>query len=146
MGFSTTAAHAIFFIAAVIIAAGVAGVVSEASQAVKTGISQKSHLISERLNTEIKVIHVYPGSDNTSVYILNAGSTILTKDSLMLFLNGERVNILGTRIVNRSTNLQNSLWDPNEVLEANITALPSGRYVIKALVKMDVWDEYYFNT
>jgi|Deesub1362B_J571_1020462.scaffolds.fasta_scaffold00963_4 flagellar protein FlaG len=146
MGFSTTAAHAIFFIAAVIIAAGVAGVVSDASQTVETGISQKSNLISERLNTEIKVIHVYPGSDNTSVYILNAGSTVLTQDSLILFLDGKRVSILGTRIVNRSTNIDNSLWDPGEVLEANITALSSGRYVVKALVKMDVWDEYYFNT
>ncbi len=145
MGFSTTAAHAIFFIAAVIIAAGVAGVVSDASQAVKTGISQKSSLVSEKLNTEIEVIHVYPGSDNTSIYILNEGSTVLTQDSLIIFLNGERVNILGTRIVNRSTNIDNSLWDPGEVLEANITALSSGRYIIKALVKMNVWDEYYFN-
>lgn len=145
MGFSTTAAHAIFFIAAVIIAAGVAGVVSDASQVVKTGISQKSSLLSERLNTEIDIIHVYPGSDNTSVYILNAGNTVLTKDSVIIFLDGKKVTIRGTQIVNRSTNIQNSLWDPNEILEANITQLSSGRHSVKALVKMDVWDEYYFN-
>lgn len=146
MGFSTTAAHAIFFIAAVIVATSVAGVVSDASQMLVIGISQKSNLISERLNTEIKVIHVYPGSDNTSVYILNTGSTVLTQDSLILFLDGRRVSILGKRIVNRNTNINNSLWDPREVLEANITALSPGRHVVKALVKMDVWDEYYFNT
>lgn len=145
MGFSTTAAHAIFFIAAVIIASGVAWVVNDASQEVSASIAKKAGLVSERLDSEIKIVHVYPGSGNTSVYILNSGSTVLIPGELLLFLDGRRTSVLGTRIVNRSTNIDNSLWDPGEVLEANITALSSGRYVVKALVKMDVWDEYYFN-
>ncbi|NOZ59816.1 MAG: hypothetical protein GXO66_09640, partial [Euryarchaeota archaeon] len=113
MGFSTTAAHAIFFIAAVVIATGVAGVVSDASQAVSASISQKSDLLADRLETEIKVVHVYPGSGNTSVYVLNSGRTVLVPDNIVVFLNGRRVEVLGTRIVNSSANIQNSLWDPD---------------------------------
>ncbi|NOZ59470.1 MAG: hypothetical protein GXO66_07850, partial [Euryarchaeota archaeon] len=64
---------------------------------------------------------------------------------IVVFLNWRRVEVLGTRIVNSSANIQNSLWDPDEVLEANITAVAAGRYSVKVLVGPDVWDEYYFN-
>ncbi|WP_457556142.1 hypothetical protein [Candidatus Pyrohabitans sp.] len=145
MGFSTTAAHAIFFIAAVVVATGVAGVVSDASQSVSSSISQKSYLLVERLEADIEVVHVYSGSGNTSIYILNSGKSVLIPDNLLVFLNGRRVEILGTRILNRSVNIQNSLWDPDEILEVNITAVTPGRYSVKVLAVPGIWDEYYFN-
>ncbi len=145
MGFSTTAAHAIFFIAAVVVATGVAGVVSDASQSVSSSISQKSYLLVERLEADVEVVHVYSGSGNTSIYILNSGKSVLIPDNLLVFLNGRRVEILGTRILNRSVNIQNSLWDPDEILEVNITAVTPGRYSVKVLAVPGIWDEYYFN-
>lgn len=145
MGFSTTAAHAIFFVAAVVIAAGVAGVLNEVSLGVGESIQEKSELKSESLATGIEVVHVYPGSSNTSIYIVNTGNTVLEEDKLIIFLDEQRAEIQGTRVVNRSTNIQNSLWDPSEILEANITQLTQGRHRVKVLVRMGTWDEYYFN-
>jgi len=145
MGFSTTAAHAIFFVAAIVIAAGVAGVVNEVSLGLEESIQEKSELKSESMTTDIEVVHVYPGPSNTSIYIINAGDTVLAKGELIVFLDEQKAEIRGARILNRSTNIHNSLWDPSEILEANISQVTEGRHKVKALVRMNTKDEYYFN-
>lgn len=143
MGFSVTATHLILFIATITIATGIVGIVSETTDMLKLGMQKKSLSAMETIETDIKILHVDPSS-YTLIYVLNSGSTIIDSNSIAVFLDDVWVDFT-FGIVDRSTNIDNSLWDPEEVALLNTTAVSSGKHKVKVVVQKGISDEYLFN-
>lgn len=144
MGFSVTATHVIIFIAAIAVATGVAAVVSSTTDLLQSGILEKSKQTSEKLRTDIKIVHVYATAANTTIYVLNSGSTVLNQSAMSVFIDGEWRSISRIDIVNMTTNIQNSVWDPQEVIAVNASIVSPGRHKAKVAIG-GASDEYLFN-
>ena len=143
MGFSVTATHMVLFIAAITIATSIVAVVSETTDLMKLGIQKKSLYTSENIKTEIKILHVNSG-DYTLIYVLNCGSAVIDPNSTAVFLDDTWEDFTFS-VVNRSTNIDNSLWDPGEIALLNATSVASGKHKVKVVVQRGVSDTYLFN-
>lgn len=144
MGFSVTATHVVIFIAAIAVATGVAAVVSSTTDLLQSGILEKSRQTSEKLLTDIKIIHVYATSSNTSVYVLNTGGEVLNPNATSVFIDGSWQSNPGITIVDRSTNINNSFWDPQEVIAVNASIVTTGRHSARVVIG-GASDEYLFD-
>lgn len=144
MGFSVTATHLIIFVASVAIATGVASIASGNMDIINSGIEEKTKVTAQKMRTDIKIIHVNPGSGNTSIYVLNTGSTVLDPNSTVAFVDGALVQDPFIEIVNRSTNVVNDYWDPKEVILVNATPVGAGKHNVKVAVG-GVVDEALFD-
>lgn len=145
MGFSVTATHAIFFIASVAIAAGLAGVANDAADLIKSSVQQKSQQTSDKLLTGVRIVHVNANSTGTYTYVINSGKTVLNQSAVSIFIDESYVSSATIGIVNRSTNINNNLWDPQEVIEIATSAVSSGRHTAKVVTQHGVSDESRFN-
>ncbi len=143
MGFSVTATHLILFIAAITIATGIVGVLSESTDLLKLGIQKKSLFTAEMIKTDIKILHV-DAEDYTLIYVLNTGSAVIDPNTTAIFLDDEWQDFTFS-IVNRDTNIDNSLWDPGEVALINTTTVANGKHKVKVVVQRGVEDTYLFN-
>lgn len=144
MGFSVTATHLIIFVASVAIATGVASVASGNADLISSGLKEKTKLTAQKIRTDIKIIHVNPSSDNTSIYVLNTGSAVLNPNATLAFVDGALVQNPYIEIVDRSTNVVNDFWDPREVILINASPVAVGRHVAKVSVG-GVVDEALFD-
>jgi flagellar protein FlaG len=144
MGFSVTATHLIIFIASVAIATGIASVASNNVDVISFGIKEKTAQTSEKMRTEIKIVHVAPKEASTSIYVLNIGSMVLDPNSTAVFIDGNWQDNLNISILNRSTNIENDFWDPKEIIVVNTTNVSIGRHTAK-VVAGSAWDEYLFD-
>lgn len=144
MGFSVTATHLIIFIASVAIATGIASVASSNMDLISSGIKEKTKQASEQMRTDIRIVHVAPSQDNTSIYVLNVGSTVLDPNATLVFIDGALVPEPYIRILDRSTNIDNAFWDPREIIVINATPVPVGKHVAK-VVAGSARDEYLFD-
>jgi flagellar protein FlaG len=144
MGFSVTGTHAIIFIASIMIATTVVAVVSTTSDLLESGIKEKSKQASEKMRTEIKILHVNPTASNTTVYVLNSGSEVLNPNATGLFIDGAWQSNINITIVSRSTNVQNNFWDPKEIIEINASVFSIGKHMAKVVAGSAV-DEYPFD-
>lgn len=144
MGFSVTATHLIIFIASVAIATGIASVASSNTDVISFGIKEKSKQASEEMRTEIKIVHVNPTDANTSIYVLNTGSTVLDPNATAVFIDGNWVPDPYIYILSRSTNIDNDYWDPKEIIEINATSVSIGKHMAK-VVAGSAKDEYPFD-
>jgi archaellum component FlaG (FlaF/FlaG flagellin family) len=124
----------IIFIASVAIATGVATVASGNVDIITSGIKEKGKVTAMMLRTDIKIVHVTPGGDNTSIYVLNTGSTVLNPNSTIAFIDGALVQNPFITILNRSTNVANDYWDPQEVIMINATPVGVGKHSAKVSV------------
>ncbi|RLF57132.1 MAG: hypothetical protein DRN25_06985 [Thermoplasmata archaeon] len=143
MGFSVTATHMILFIAALAIAAGIAGVVSETGDVIEAGIQKKMEITEKMFETDIKIIHVQ-SDEYTFVYVLNSGKRVINPEKMGVFIDDEW-RTFTYQILNRSTNIDNSLFDPGEILVLNTTSLLPGKHKVKVVVQDGVYDVYLFN-
>jgi flagellar protein FlaG len=144
MGFSVTGTHAIIFIASIMIATTVVAVVSTTTDVLESGIKEKSKQALEKMRTEIKVLHVNPTTSNTTIYVLNSGSEVLNPNATGLFIDGDWQSNINITMVNRSTNIQNDFWDPNEIIEINASDVSPGKHMAKVVVG-SAKDEYPFD-
>lgn len=144
MGFSVTATHLIIFVASVAIATGVASIASGNVDLVSSGLKEKAKLTAQKIRTDVKIIHVNPTSDNTSIYVLNTGSAVLNPNSTVTFLDGTLIQDPYIEIVDRSTNVLNDFWDPKEVILINASPVAVGKHVAKVSIG-GVVDEALFD-
>lgn len=144
MGFSVTGTHAIIFIASIIIASTVVAVVSSTTDILESGIKEKSRQASEKMRTEIKILHVTPSASNTTVFVLNTGSEVLNPNATALFIDGNWQSNINITIVNRSTNIQNNFWDPKEIIQINASTVSAGKHTAKVIAG-STKDEYLFD-
>lgn len=146
MGFSLTGAHVIFFVAAVIAAGAVSGVLIAITTDVSTSLSYRSERIQEQLDTEFAIINdpkMIPLSAHSRYifYLKNIGSKILhtTNQSFQIFINGEIVSTA-------NFNFSDASIKPAEYTRLYIsnTVISSGDNTLQVVGPLSVRDEFIF--
>lgn len=89
--------HTIFFIAAIVISVSVVGVFAKVINDFTGSIEDKSNRLNDEIRTEIQIINDPTGvpffNDNLTIYVKNTGRTTIINSSLVVLVDGERVNI-----------------------------------------------------
>jgi archaeal flagellar protein FlaG len=146
MGFSLTGAHVIFFVAAVIAAGAVSGVLIAITTDVSTSLSYRSDRIQEQLDTEFTIINdpkMIPLSAGSRYifYLKNIGSKTLhtTNETFQIFINGEIVSTA-------DFNFSDASIKPAEYTRLYIaqTLISSGDHTLRAVGPLSVNDEFIF--
>ena len=113
----TAISHTIFFIAAVLISVSVVAVFAAVINDFTNSIEDKSNRLNDEIRTDIQIINDPTGvpffNDNLTIYVKNTGRTTIVNDSLVVLVDGARVNI-----TNLSTP-DGALWHTG--ITANIT-------------------------
>lgn len=145
MGFSVSATHIIFFIAAIVIATTVVGALHGTAGKLSGGISTKSDALYDELATDLRIVND-PGDVDTNplvVYALNTGSKSIDPDEVVLLIDGTVHTDLTTDVLDGD-----SMWRSGQVLEitANGTNLGAGDHRVRVVAESGASDTLRFNT
>lgn len=110
----------IFFIAAIVIAVGVIGVVTVNVQSISASYGLNSKTLADQLKTDITIINdpgaIPNSSSNYSFYVKNTGKSTLDPSTVNMFVDGKYTLNLTYNIMENTT-----LWYPTNVLMLNYT-------------------------
>ena len=124
MGAETSSTHLIFFIVAMIIAAGVAGVIYTNVNAVVNSTQSASSTLSKQLQTDITIINdpgKIPESGNVyTFYVKNTGKSTLTTELVSVLVNGVYIPDAAVQktVIGGGTT---TVWRTSEVLRLDVT-------------------------
>lgn len=137
---SVSVSHTIIFIASIIVAASVAGVLTTEVDRLNHAVTESALDTSEKIQTDIQVISD-AGSNNCcydsgviTVLVKNTGSRLLpaNADILDVIVDGTIETDISVSVVD------GDLWAPGDVLQVEITrSLNSGDHRVKLIVKGD---------
>jgi archaellum component FlaG (FlaF/FlaG flagellin family) len=144
----STVSQMIIFIAVVGLAISVSSVLIQINQRVEMGLEEKSDTTSNKLLSDIEVIHVEIGSD-ISVYVLNTGDIDLSMNDTNLVIDKRWIPDANVTIsiVDKATNRDNSWWDPSEILKmqfSNGSSYSAGRHEAMVVIETGISDDYDF--
>lgn len=145
MGFGTSATQMVFFIAAIVVAAGVVGAFSTSVSKLNGGIHDRSDALNNELTTDIRIVND-PGTmpnDPLVLYVLNTGSRSLESGATVLLINGAAHTNLTYEVLDGDADV----WRSGEVLkvQANGAALASGDHRVKVIVSHGIADTLRFS-
>jgi flagellar protein FlaG len=125
----------IFFIAAILVAASMAGVFLTVGYNMAEKISNESTAITDLASSELRIINdpvMMPYSEgNLTVYVENLGSNVLSTSSLTVMLDGVYINSTYFQFLGPGV----TRWGPSVVLQMNIEEpLASGDHNIKVTI------------
>jgi len=143
MGMSTATSQLVFFIAAMIVASAVVGVMAKGVFQVTDGIDGKSKLVDEQLNTDILIINDPNNVPNNPVkiYAKNTGSTTLNEELITVQIDGN-ASLTYTTSVSGGTG---SYWSPSSLLIITISMnLSSGDHTVIVTTENGVSDTFEF--
>lgn len=137
--------HLIFFIAAVIVATAVVGVVYTNVTAVASAAHAGGSTLSQQLKTDITIIND-PGNINYSAgayifYVKNTGKSNLDPGLVTVLINGVVVSPGNISIVGGGS----TVWRPVDVLQINVTAIPAGDNNIRVVTENGIEDAMDFH-
>ena len=124
MGAETSSTHLIFFIVAMIIAAGVAGMIYTNINAVVNSTQSASSTLSNQLQTDITIINDpgnIPESGNVyTFYVKNTGKSTLTTELVSVLVNGVYIPDAAVQktVIGGGTT---TVWRTSEVLRLDVT-------------------------
>ena len=145
MGFTLTGTHVIFFIAAVIVAGAVSGILTAVTFNITTSLTEKCDRIQEELDTDFKIINDPDNIPNISgyyrFYLKNIGGKKLatTTDTFTIFIDGE--------IIEKTYySFEDNSIQPSEVTTLYIanSKIPSGDYTLRVVGPQALDDEFEF--
>lgn len=145
MGAGTSSTHLIFFIVAMIIAAGVAGVIYTNVNAVVNSTQSASNTLSKQLQTDITIINdpgnIPKSGDIYTFYVKNTGKSTLTTELVSVLINGVYIpddDVQKTVIDGGIT----PVWRTSEVLQLDVTyaPMPSGDNDLRLITENGVDD------
>lgn len=145
MGAETSSTHLIFFIVAMIIAAGVAGVIYTNVNAVVNSTQSASSTLSKQLQTDITIINdpgnIPKSGDIYTFYVKNTGKSTLTTELVSVLINGVYIpddDVQKTVIDGGIT----PVWRTSEVLQLDVTyvSMPSGDNDLRVITENGVDD------
>lgn len=141
---SVSISHLILFIASLLVAASVAGVLTEEVGRLSEAINDQGLDASRDVRTDVEIISdsgspdsVYDsGTQNITLYIKNTGSQRLeaTSDGIDVLVNGEYQTNVDVTLIDSET------WDRNDVASVSIhlaDSLPSGDNRVTIIVNGD---------
>ena len=149
MGAETSSTHLIFFIVAMIIAAGVAGVIYTNVNAVANATQSAGNTLSQQLQTDITIINDpgnIPKSGNVyTFYVKNTGKKTLTTELVSVLVNGVYIpdeDVQKTVIGGGTT----TTWQPTDVLQLDISypGMPNGDNYLRVITENGVDDSLEF--
>lgn len=145
----STVSQLIIFIAVVGMAVSVSSVLIDVNQRIETGLDQKSETTSNKLLSDIEIIHAEIDS-NITFYVLNTGDIDLSMNDTSLVVDERWIPSANVTIsiVNKTTNKDNDWWDPSEILKmeySNGSILTSGRHKVMVVVETGESDDYNFD-
>lgn len=149
MGAETSSTHLIFFIVAMVIAAGVAGVIFTNVNAIANASQISSSTLSRQLRTDITIINDpnnIPRSGSVyTFYILNTGKSTLSTEYLNVLINGVYVpdDDIQKSIINYGST---ATWRPADILQIDISypQMQDGDNYIKVITENGVFDSFEF--
>jgi flagellar protein FlaG len=146
---ATSASHMIFFIAAIVVATAITGVLITTTYKFSDSIEKRGGDIGDQIGTDIEIINdeaamPYNASNNTlTVYVMNTGSTIINFDNATVI-----VMINGTFYDNLTFVLPSGItqWGPNVVITIVVgdVTLPDADYRLKVVVAGGADDKIIF--
>ena len=147
---SVSITHLILFIASLLVAASVAGVLTDEVGRLSEAINDQGLDASESVRTDVEIIsdsgaaNVYDtGTGNVTLYVKNTGSRRLdaASDGLDVLVDGRYQVDVNVTVVDAET------WGPNDVARVRIhyPDLPSGDHRVKVIVDGDE-EVFEFNT
>lgn len=149
MGAETSSTHLIFFIVAMIIAAGVAGVIYTNVNAVANATQSAGNTLSKQLQTDITIINdpgnIPKSGDTYTFYVKNTGKSTLTTELVSVLINGVYIpddDVQKTVIGGGTT----TVWRISEVLQLDVTyaSMPSGDNNLRLITENGVDDSLEF--
>jgi flagellar protein FlaG len=131
----------ILFIASIVIAAGVAGVLVDTVSGISNAVDDRGGDVSESIKTDVEIISdpeagVYDDSNSTvTLYVKNTGIRTLPADAgnVDVFVDGRYRTNTTVAVV------EGSEWTPNAVVELTISevSLSAGDHRVKLVVDRD---------
>lgn len=149
MGAETSSTHLIFFIVAMIIATGVAGVIYTNVNAVVNSTQYASSTLSRQLQTDITIINdpgnIPKSGDIYTFYVKNTGKSTLTTELVTVLINGVYVpddDVQKTVIGGGTT----TVWRTSEILQLEVTyaSMLSGDNDLRLITENGVDDSFKF--
>ena len=137
---SETVPSVILFLATVVVAASLAGVLNRQVALMEDSALAKKSEFEDKLVGEIRVVHVSSEGNNLSVYVENLGSTLLDPNQSRVRVNGEWVEPSSITVINQRGS---QLWGPNEVVEINLTASVEQGWNHVAVLNSHLWTPDY---
>jgi flagellar protein FlaG len=124
---SVSVSHLIIFIAAMLVAASVAGLLTSTVEDISTAIEEQGFSTSDEIRSEITIIND-PGSDvyndtagELELFVKNTGTTELSTGSrdIDILVNGIFIQVADTDIEVLSAG--NNVWGQSDVVKMNVT-------------------------
>lgn len=145
MGFSLTATHVIFFIASVIIAGAVSGVIITVITDVSNSLSDRGERVQEQLDTEFKIINdpdnIPTSGSDYLFYLKNIGGNklVTSNETFNLFVDGDLVAIA-------NYNFSDNSMQPDEVTTIYVdnSEISSGDHTFRVVGPQGIDDEFTF--
>ena len=145
MGFSLTGAHAIFFVASVIVAGTVSSVFIGVTMNINTGLSERGNRIQEQLDTEFKIINDNDNIPNVSNYFrfylknIVSRKIITTNETFQLFVDGDIISI-------PNYNFSDDSIQPDEVTTIYVdnSEISTGDQTLRVVGLQAIEDEFTF--
>ncbi len=148
MGADTSITNLIFFIVAMILAAGVVAVIYSNFNSVVGASGEGAGTLSKQMKTDITIINdpaKIPQNGNHYIfYVKNTGRFTLSPEYVTVLINGEAIP---DGDVNKSVIGGSTVWRPAGVLSLNVTyaAMPSGDNAIRVITENGIWDTMDFD-
>ncbi len=140
--------HLIFFIAAIVIAVGVIGVVTTNVQSITASYGMGSKSLADQLKTDITIINdpaaIPFSANNYSFFVKNTGKSILDPSMVNMFVDGNYTMNITYRVMEGG-----NIWSPTYVLMLNYSvlknpALSSGDHTVRIVAENGVFDTMAF--
>ncbi len=134
----------IFFVAAIIVAASLAGVFIGLSANMAQAVEKRAINFSDKLDTSIKVINdpaFMPYQDsNLTLYVKNTGANQILPTDLLVMIDGKDQNSSSWTIIGGS-----NIWGPSIVLEIHLNIiLANGDHTAKVVISNGISDSIGF--
>jgi flagellar protein FlaG len=145
MGFSLTGTHVVYFIASVIIASAVSGVLVAVTNNVNTSLSETGDRVQTQLDTDFKIVNDPNNIPNITgyyrFYIKNIGGRKLetTNTTFNLFVDGEIISTAKYNFSEESI----QVGDITTIYVVN-SEISSGDHDLRVVGPQAVYDEFEF--
>jgi archaellum component FlaG (FlaF/FlaG flagellin family) len=144
MSADASVSHMTFFIAAVVVAVAISGVVIGISNSIGDDIRNKGTNMADKLATDITIINdptQMPYNEGVlTLYIKNTGDIQLVHQQLTVLIDGQYTNY--TLVESQQTDYN---WNPSRVLQVQVdVALSPGDHTAKVVMRNGVYDSILF--
>ncbi|MFH1055771.1 MAG: hypothetical protein V1744_06750 [Candidatus Altiarchaeota archaeon] len=117
MGFSTITAQLIFFIAVVLVSAGVIATLGYYIDQVMNAMSDKQQYITGQLRTDIVITNIYNSSGDLIIYVKNVGNSQLKTNCTELYVDSGWTDVAENEITDPTSGDPLSYWDPEDTIK-----------------------------